>query len=271
MYTEYRPGYLLSPYIDKYWEFKGNTESGSRINILPDGCTDFIFTFGGAPVSVKDNLKMQPWRPYFVGPMTKYSELVIYTETVHMLGIRFLPCGVYRFMELPLPELADRRIPAGELTFFFDNTFVERLAEKPAIGEKIKIIEEYMLGYLCRGDREPDRRMLAAVRSIDGYKGRYSIRSLSGELCLSQRHFERKFKIYTGFTPKEYSRIVKFRYAVDLLRKTTFDNLLSVAVAAGYYDVPHLSKEIMGLSGTTAGSFLALPAVDETTLTYIER
>lgn len=46
MYKEYQPCALLSPYIDKYWEFKGNPEYGMRINILPDGCTDFIFTLG---------------------------------------------------------------------------------------------------------------------------------------------------------------------------------------------------------------------------------
>ncbi len=44
MYNEYQPSLLLAPYIDKYWEFKGNPDYGMKINILPDGCTDFIFT-----------------------------------------------------------------------------------------------------------------------------------------------------------------------------------------------------------------------------------
>lgn len=42
MYTEYQPSHLLAPYIDNYWEFKGNPEYGMRIHILPDGCTDFV-------------------------------------------------------------------------------------------------------------------------------------------------------------------------------------------------------------------------------------
>ena len=46
MYTEYQPSHLLVPYIDSYWEFKGNPDYGMRIRILPDGCTDFIFTLG---------------------------------------------------------------------------------------------------------------------------------------------------------------------------------------------------------------------------------
>lgn len=35
------------------------------------------------------SLIMQPYRSYFVGPMTKYSELVTYTESIHMFGVRF--------------------------------------------------------------------------------------------------------------------------------------------------------------------------------------
>lgn len=53
MYTEYQPSRLLAPYIDNYWEFKGTPEYGMRIHILPDGCTDFIFTLGEAVSKVK--------------------------------------------------------------------------------------------------------------------------------------------------------------------------------------------------------------------------
>lgn len=74
MYTEYQPSRLLAPYIDNYWEFKGTPEYGMRIHILPDGCTDFIFTLGEAVSKVKEEtLVMQPYRSYFVGAMTKYS------------------------------------------------------------------------------------------------------------------------------------------------------------------------------------------------------
>lgn len=54
MYTEYQPSRLLAPYIDNYWEFKGTPEYGMRIYILPDGCTDFIFTLGEAVSKVKE-------------------------------------------------------------------------------------------------------------------------------------------------------------------------------------------------------------------------
>ena len=53
MYTEYQPSHLLAPYIDNYWELKGTPEYGMRIHILPDGCTDFIFTLGEVAEAVE--------------------------------------------------------------------------------------------------------------------------------------------------------------------------------------------------------------------------
>lgn len=127
-----------------------------------------------------------------------------------------------------------------------------------------------MLSYLSRHYESADSHIVVAVDIINQFGGKRPVRSLIDEVCLCQRHFERKFKYYTGFTPKEYSRIVRFKNAVELLRNTTSPNLLTTAVNAGYYDLAHFSKEIKTLSGNTPASFLSITIPDDTTLTYIE-
>lgn len=271
MYKEYPPCILLAPFIDKYWEFKGSPEYGMRINILPDGCTDFIFTLGEATQTVKSSIALKPYRSYFIGPMNTYSELVAYTETVHMLGVRFLPCGLTRFIRLPLHELTNQRISADDVTRFFDASFAERLCEEKSFGDRIKIIEELFIKSLSRNELSADPQISFAVQQINRHQGRLPVQSLMADICLCQRQLERKFKMHTGYTPKTYSRIIQFRNAINLLRNTTGDSLLSTAVHAGYYDVPHLSREIKRMSGNTPYSFMAIPpAEDEMTLTYIE-
>lgn len=269
MYKEYSPTPLLYPYIDKYWEFKGHPEYGMRINILPDGCTDFIFTLGEVANAVEDSLVMQPYRAYFVGAMTKYSELVTYAETVHMLGIRFLPCGILRFMKLPLHELTDQRINTDDLESLFNHSFAERLCEYEDIQGRIGFIESFLVKALYRYPEKEEKAISFAVQQINLCRGNLSLHQLADTICLCPRQLERKFKMHTGLTPKEYSRIMKFKHTVDLLRGASFDNLLGVAIQAGYYDVPHLSKEIKKLSGSTPGSFLTSPPPEEGTLTYI--
>lgn len=271
MYSEYQPCHLLSAYVDKYWEFKGKPLRGTRINILPDGCTDFIFTLGEvAQVAGERSLLMQPYRSFFVGPMNRYSELVVCTGSVHMLGIRFLPCGLLRFMNLPLDELGNQRVHTVDLKTIFDSFSVEKLCALLHIRDRIEWIEKYLINALKQPDLT-DRQITLAVNQINHSRGKQTVRALMEDICICQRHFERKFKLHTGFSPKEYSRIVKFRNALDLLRNTSSGNLLTVAVAAGYYDVAHLCKEIKTLSGSTASSFSALDLPEDLTLTYTER
>lgn len=269
MYTAYAPSFCLSSYIDNYWEFKGAPPKGSRIRILPDGCTDFIFTLGEPANAAGCALSMQPYRSYFVGPMTKYATLVTQTDTVHMVGIRFLPGGVLRFGALPLQELADERLPAADLSPLFNDSLTDALAVLPGMAQRIALIEKHLLSYLSRHPLEIERSVAYAVTQIDRCRGRLPIGRLAAEVNLCERQLERKFKQYTGFTPKAYSRIVQFRHASELLKNSSFDNLLSIAVEAGYYDVSHLSREIKKLSGSTPLSFLAAMPADETALTYV--
>ena len=84
-------------------------------------------------------------------------------------------------------------------------------------------------------------------------------------------HFERKFKYNTGFTPKEYSRIVKFKNAVELLRNTTFVNLLTTAIDAGYYDLSTFLKRNQNIVGQYTFIIpFAYRFPEDITLTYIE-
>lgn len=269
MYQEYAPCDLLSPYIDKYWEFKGDIGKGRHFNILPDGCTDFIFTLGEGANDCEDTLVVHPYRSYFVGSMTRCSHLVAASDTIDMLGIRFRPCGVCHFVQLPLPELTNKRVYTGDLDTVFDDAVADRLGEKDTIEEKISFIEAYLLSHLSHFQYEVDKSIVYAVNQINRHHGRQPIPVVAEQVNLCQRHFERKFKGFTGYTPKEYSRIVQFKNTVELLRNAEFDNLLSVAVSAGYYDVPHLSREIKRMSGTTPLSFLSAPQPKEVTLTYM--
>lgn len=158
---------------------------------------------------------------------------------------------------------------ASDLTNIFENSFIERLSNQHNSERLTAIIDEFLIIHLSKHNPKVDRKILFAVDKINREKGMLSIHSLMADVCLCQRHFERKFKVYTGYSPKEYSRIVKFWNAIDLLRNTSYDNLLSTAVLAGYYDVPHLSREVKRLSGNTPSSFLMLPSKIDTRI-YLE-
>ena len=155
------------------------------------------------------------------------------------------------------------------MTLLFTDSFAESLCEAQTLQQQICLIERFLIHRL-KDNYEIDPQIPFAVQQINRSKGRLPILQLMDEICICQRHFERKFKAYTGYTPKEYSRIMKFRNTIDLLKNCIPDNLLTIAVEAGYYDLSHFNKEIRQLSGNTPASFLSIPIPEDVLLTYLE-
>lgn len=184
-------------------------------------------------------------------------------------GVRFHPCGLTAFCKPPLSEFTNQRISSNDLTLLFTDSFAESLCEAQTLQQQICLIERFLIHRL-KDNYEIDPQIPFAVQQINRSKGRLPILQLTDEICICQRHFERKFKAYTGYTPKEYSRIMKFRNTIDLLKNCVPDNLLTIAVEAGYYDLSHFNKEIRQLSGNTPASFLSIPIPEDVLLTYLE-
>ena len=194
--------------------------------------------------------------------------LITSAGTINTFGVRFRPCGLSRFMKISLSELTNIRLSVNDLDTIFSDSFAERLFEEQSIQCKINLIERYLKEHLYKSSHTMDTQIAYAVNQINAHEGKISISHLMNEVNLCQRHFERKFKLHTGFTPQKYNSIVKFKNAIKILRNESFDNLLSVAVKAGYYDASHLSREMKKLSGSTPNFFLSLPPDNKTTIIY---
>ena len=259
MYKEYQPHEILAPYIDKYWVMEGTLEPEERIKILPDGCTDFIFNLDeSANLADQNGMKIGGMQAYFVGPMRAYSELQVCSEMIHLIGVRFTPCGLTVFTKIPMSEFTDQRVFLPDLDVLFNAGFAAILREKNTLKERLLIIERYLL-FCLRYSGEVDKQVARAVGLMHQADGKIPVRELMEQVCLCQRHFERRFKHATGYTPKEYTRIVRFRRTMDVLLQVTRDNLFSVAIDCGYYDQSHLVKEFKRLSGSPPSVFASLP------------
>lgn len=81
------------------------------------------------------------------------------------------------------------------------------------------------------------------------------IREAVFESGYSHRHVTAVFTKATGLTPKEYARVARFERAVALWGAAPSISLADLAVAAGYSDQPHLSREFKRLSGMTPGGY----------------
>ncbi|REB76108.1 AraC family transcriptional regulator [Cutibacterium acnes] len=79
------------------------------------------------------------------------------------------------------------------------------------------------------------------INQIIATHGTMRINELAQDVVLSRRQFGRKFTERIGVSPKAFSQIVQFQYALELANTT--NKLVDIAFEAGYTDQSHFIKE----------------------------
>jgi AraC-like DNA-binding protein len=243
-YQEHPPDSRLTPFIETYWTASGFIENGNASKVLPDGCTDIIFTFDESADAFHSDI---------IGTMTTFIE-VSRPQSVRMFGIRFKPAGITAFTRVPVEEFTDLSIELTLVESLFDTPPDEMFHEKQSVDAIIRNVNNYLISRFSRLYL-PDQRIVHAVDLIYLAKGQVSLPAIASEVCLCQRHFERKFKSATGISPKMFAKVVRFKQALRHLRNYPHKDLLSIAIECGYYDHTHLIKDIKTFSGDTPAGF----------------
>ena len=147
MYLEHAPHPLLSPYVQAYWLSDGAAVGEISQTVLPDGCSDIIFTLPG-----NREEHAQPYLvPYVVGVMSSFSDFT-YNGRVRMLGARFHPGGLAAFIRTPAHELADMRLPLA---------WTENIALKAVRAELREDFADSRAYFACL-----DKALLACLPSV---------------------------------------------------------------------------------------------------------
>jgi AraC-like DNA-binding protein len=162
-----------------------------------------------------------------------------------------------------VPFLAD--VPATALnnqflsvdTFFGNDgkTLTEKIALANTTEKRISILSDYFKQKIKRY-RYEDTVIDGTLQHIHKYKGQLSVSKLAEDSGLSQKQFERRFKAYAGFTPKLYTRIVRFENVLN--NYPTYPSLTDAAYANGYYDQAHFIHEFKTFAGYSPNKFFAL-------------
>jgi AraC-like DNA-binding protein len=243
-YQEYRPDILLMPWVENYWTSINFKDFGEIPKVFPDGCTDIIFKF---------DRTRRTYSADIFGTMTSFIE-VDYPEYMQMFGIRFKPAGITAFTRIPANEFTDISVELALVQTLFNESFYQTVAEKQSMAEIVEYTNSYLKSLLPSLYRL-DRQIIRAVDLISLTKGKLPLAAVASDVCLCQRHFERKFKSIIGVSPKMFAKINRFKHAKKCLRDYPHKDLLTIAVECGYYDHAHLIKDFKTFSGDAPTDF----------------
>jgi len=202
---------------------------GGENPVLPDGCTDLIVIDGAASVAGPDT------RPV---PVTHAPGAVV-------AGVRFHPGAASTALGVPADELRDRRVPLGAL---WGDAVAAAVADR-GTGDPVALARA-LLGRLG-GVEDPDARVRAAARQLSRAPAT-PLPALAGAVDLGERQLRRRFAAAVGYGPKTFARVVRFRAALGLVRGGAA--LAEAALATGYADQAHMTREMRSLAGVPPGA-----------------
>jgi AraC-like DNA-binding protein len=249
-YFESIPEGPLADFVQCFWylekDYGGSNPAGEWI--FPDGTTDLViqrtgqFSIGFDPLPVG----------FFVGP--RRTPLLLRCQgRAAAIGVRFHPHGPYPLFRKPLDHFREKVVPLIAL-MGQDSGEIEQQVQSTTPWAALDCLKKFLL------DRVPvehgeSARMRTCVQWLRQTLGAAPISALSAHVKLSTRQLERRFRLTTGFTPKQLARIYRFDAVRDRLMLQPGIDLTALAHTAQYHDQAHFIHDFRDLAGLAPTGF----------------
>ncbi|MCA8973799.1 MAG: helix-turn-helix transcriptional regulator [Planctomycetes bacterium] len=232
-YTEIRPAAALAEFVECYWVKRG---SSPAIDVLADGCVDFLFDCGDAP------------QARVIGAMTA-PHAVSACARSDIVAVRFRPRGAYPFVRADLAELTDGAVAFDDLAASH-RWLRDRVFDAAAVGPRLRAIEAWLLANLPRRGDAID----AALTILERRGGAVRIDELAGEVGVSRQWLCRGIRERAGLSPKLLARILRLR-AIERVAASG-SGLAELAQRFGYCDQAHLARDVRAIHRRTTRTWL---------------
>jgi len=251
VYHQYRPSPALADYIECYWTWRGDRMSGREERLIPGGRVELLFNFGAAVEWLMDRpdaaglelrgayLMGQRDRLFFCRPSGR----------VQLLGVRFRPGCFAAFSPTPLHLLLNSLLPASELLGAGMRILHEQLGGCGDDASRVCLLDDWFGGALAGSCSAGVGFALEQLRRVEGI----TVEAVCEQVGWGYKRMERAFLKEVGYTPKGYSRLVRFNKAIRQIGGE--ESLTSVGYACGYYDQAHFIKDFARFAGMTPGQF----------------
>lgn len=239
-----QPAYTYLPVdghdlVEGVWQL--NSGKGDDV-IAPDTSCEIIFHLGTTPFEWDGtDWQVQPKRMLY-GPLTRALRLRK-AKTMKVRAIRLTPAGIGLIHNRP----ALLRNASHALDAVLEPEIVAALSE--AARTSLSELHAAAQRHLPTPDNGMARRIAHARRLIKGTPD-IMAGQLAGLMGVSIRTLDRTFMRQTGLRPGEFIRIFRYHAARQAIENGGA-GLADIAIASGYADQAHMTREFSHFAGLT--------------------
>lgn len=254
-YYTIRPSEKLAGYVRSFWVLEGKiTKEQPYIHrTLATLCPEMIFHYRGPfeELTFADH----PEKSFITGihaQTTKFRRFIV-KESFGIFGVFLEPYAVPALFGIPSTEIINELPDLAALLGQEGKNLEEQMMLAVNNEQRLQLVTSFLekrLTYIKRPE------IIRATKIIYNSKGQLNLKELAECSCLSQRQFERKFKELTGFSPKLFSRIVRFQ-SLLCSNKKQYHSLTEMAYDFGYYDQAHFIQNFKEFSGYNPSAYFS--------------
>jgi AraC-like DNA-binding protein len=191
-----------------------------------------------------------------------HTRPALISQTGPQAGVQLslTPLGARALLGIPAGQLASLDFPVTDVLGADGAELTDRLRSAPDWAGRFAALEAVLLRR-ARLDTAVAPELAEAWRLTTVSGGRLRVAELAGRVGWSQRHLAARFRAETGLGPKEAARVVRFDRARRALAARVAGgraaDLAALAVAAGFADQAHLTREWQAMSGLSPTRWVA--------------
>ncbi|SEJ77103.1 Helix-turn-helix domain-containing protein [Dyadobacter sp. SG02] len=243
------PSADLARYVRFFWVLEHNLADSEPYfhRTMADGCAEMVFHFKGRFDEIlKTDQSELSFHAGIHGQSQSFRRFRI-DEDFGIFGVYLYPFAVPALFGIPATELSNQM---PDLTTFLGQAGTE-LEERVMLAadhtRRIEIVSEF-LRKCIRSHEVHEPAVFSVISSVIRSNGLAKIPDLAAQSFLSTRQFERKFLAFSGFSPKLFSRIIRFHSALNEYGNKE-KSLTEIAYECGYYDQSHFIHDFKAFSG----------------------
>lgn len=176
------------------------------------------------------------------------------TSGIGFVAVRFKIGMLHRFTTIPANELADCQLSITDIWGTSGSRLSCHLSYARSHQERIALIQQFLMSHLRAesADQMAEQAMTQLYRRCSSL----SIDTLASELGLGRRQLERRFKAFSGQSPREIKSLIRFQQTVRGLMISPSANTADQAFAHGYFDQAHFIHDFRRRIGLTPQQYL---------------
>jgi AraC-like DNA-binding protein len=245
----YKPEGVLAEYVRFYWSLEAQVEGIDPFvhRALPDNCVELIFYCKGKlAISSLEGEEGNTFASGVFGQAQKFRQFKTQSN-FHLFGVYLYPYSFKLLFNLPAYHLRNEKIDTETLWGFKGKMLEEQIMLADTDDQRVQLASTFLFERI-KTIRNHDRAFVRSIKSVVDNNNVLSIASFAHDCNLSRRQFERKFIEFSGFSPKDFFNVVRFKNVLKEIEQRR-KPLAQIAIDVGYYDQPHLTNEFKKFSG----------------------